>query len=278
MRIPLTYHSDYNTYGFRLDAILPILEKHGIALDIGGSGLAFELSPTAAPYPEWKQALARRRRLSVFEAVCAMGGVDPFTEAETVENYGVNGAVYDMNKALLDEAIDDDLITSIEKREGNHTQYFIEAEGFSAWCDKRNIPRPLPWVFETATPSTDPELRKALVDAQHEIAVLQSQVQTLKSQLAETGLGKDYSAVLDENSGYSPIEMRAALAAWLAVVSDGNPQLRGAAIKPALKQWLNEHRLDYKLGTEAIERCATVANWNKKGGAPKTPSRTVPPV
>ena len=271
-RILLTYHSDYDIYGFRRDEILSILQKHGIDLDIEESGRAADLPPASAQDAEWKQALARRRRLSVFEAVCAMGGIDPFTEAETVENYGVNGAVYDMNKALLDEAIDDGLIISFEKREGNHTKYFIEVESFSAWCDKRNIPRPLPWVFETATPSTDPELRQALEDAKNEVAALKTQVQALTEQLAEMGLGKDYAGILDQNNAFHPPELFVAMNAWRAVMANGDPRALGKGVTDALTTWLDDNKNKYGLSNKAIGRLATVANWNKGGGTPPTPS------
>lgn len=100
----MQYHSDYNKVGFRREIILSILEKHGIILSQDS-----ESSTTACPQrmgqaPAWKQKLALRNRLSIFEATCALAGVDPFTEEETVDNYGINVAAYEMNKVLLDEA------------------------------------------------------------------------------------------------------------------------------------------------------------------------------
>ncbi|UHL62755.1 hypothetical protein LSG25_11735 [Paralcaligenes sp. KSB-10] len=86
-----------------------------------------------------------------------------------------------------------------------------------------------------------------------------------------------YAPYLDENNNLSPIELRATTAAWEAVTGNGDPLITGKAVKPALRKWLTEHAAEYGgLGKEAIERCATVANWNKNGGAPKTPTRTPP--
>lgn len=87
-----------------------------------------------------------------------------------------------------------------------------------------------------------------------------------------------YAPYLDKNNELSPNELRAAVAAWEAVAEAGDPRLNGVAVKTMLKKWLTENSAAYGLGKDAIERCATVANWNKKGGVAKTPSGTPPSV
>lgn len=166
----MTYHSDYDTYGFRKDEILPLLAKHGIALDIGHVEQRSSAQAISAQMPGWKLVLARRKRLSIFEAVCSLVGIDPFTEYETVERHGPNEAAYDMNKTLLDEAIDSGLIQSFERTEGNFTQSFIAVRDFAAWCDDLKLDWPLPWSFDKTTTSTDAELQREVTELRQQLA------------------------------------------------------------------------------------------------------------
>ena len=74
---------------------------------------------------------------------------------------------------------------------------------------------------------------------------------------------------------YAP-KLAAAVNAWLAL--DDAALLKGKSPKQALSKWLRENAADYKLSDDegkpnetGIEECAKVANWQDKGGAPKTP-------
>jgi len=67
---------------------------------------------------------------------------------------------------------------------------------------------------------------------------------------------------------YTP-ELDAALSAWEAVTSNGISAPEGVAAKTALLEWLSKERPN--LTRDARERIATVANWNKRGGATRTP-------
>ncbi len=74
---------------------------------------------------------------------------------------------------------------------------------------------------------------------------------------------------------YAP-KLAAAVQAWLAV--DENAGKNGKSVKQSLVKWLRENAANYKLSDEdgkpnetGIEECAKVANWQDKGGAPKTP-------
>jgi hypothetical protein len=79
-----------------------------------------------------------------------------------------------------------------------------------------------------------------------------------------------------DHPNFSP-KLAAAVAAWQAVT--GNPNLRRAkSVKTALGLWLRENakkfRLTNKVGKvneQALEESVKVANWDPKGGAPKTP-------
>jgi hypothetical protein len=78
------------------------------------------------------------------------------------------------------------------------------------------------------------------------------------------------------NPYYSP-KLAAAVEAWKAVSGDENLR-RGMTPKQALLKWLREHGSEYDLTKEdgnpneqGIEEIAKIANWDIKGGAPRTP-------
>jgi hypothetical protein len=66
-----------------------------------------------------------------------------------------------------------------------------------------------------------------------------------------------------------PQELRAAIEAYQAVSSDSRATA-GKSPRAALRSWLSENR-SAELGANAIDRIATIANWQPSGGAPKTP-------
>jgi len=65
-----------------------------------------------------------------------------------------------------------------------------------------------------------------------------------------------------------PEELRAAVEAFQAVSRTFKP---GRSPKTALTEWLAKHKPE--LGSHAINRVATLVNWQKQGGAPKTPRK-----
>lgn len=75
---------------------------------------------------------------------------------------------------------------------------------------------------------------------------------------------------------YAP-KLAAAVYAWLA--TEDEETTKGKTAKQALVKWLREHAAKYRLSDgggkpneTGIEECAKVANWQEKGGAPKTPN------
>ena len=90
-------------------------------------------------------------------------------------------------------------------------------------------------------------------------------------------MGPDYLSPLAPN--YSP-KLAAAVGAWKAV--SAAPDLRqGKSVKQAIVIWLRQHANEFGLSKEdgspneqGIEEVAKIANWDTKGGAPKTPTKT----
>ena len=71
---------------------------------------------------------------------------------------------------------------------------------------------------------------------------------------------------------YAP-KLAAAVHAWLETA-----EIKGGTPKQALQKWLRNHAGQYdlsdedgKLNEQGIEEVAKVANWQRSGGAPKTP-------
>jgi hypothetical protein len=86
--------------------------------------------------------------------------------------------------------------------------------------------------------------------------------------------GPDYLS--HDHANYSA-KLAAAIQAWNAI--SANPELRrGRSVKQALAIWLRQHANEFGLTKEdgypneqGIEDVAKIANWDTKGGAPKTP-------
>jgi hypothetical protein len=88
-------------------------------------------------------------------------------------------------------------------------------------------------------------------------------------------LGPDYLVPFHQH--YSP-KLAAAIEAWKAISADDQLR-RGKSVKQALMTWLRKHANEFDLtkddgnpNEQGIEDVAKIANWDTKGGAPKTPS------
>ena len=75
---------------------------------------------------------------------------------------------------------------------------------------------------------------------------------------------------------YAP-KLAAAIAVWQAISSTPDSS-KGRSVKSAMQKWLREHAGQYGLLNKdgkpnelGIEEIAKIANWDTKGGAPKTP-------
>ena len=85
-------------------------------------------------------------------------------------------------------------------------------------------------------------------------------------------------AYLDPGQPRYSRNLAAAVRAWIAY-----NEIPGKSPKHVLDKWLREHASEYGMTNEdgnpveaAIDRCATVANWQTVGGAPKTPGANLP--
>jgi hypothetical protein len=81
---------------------------------------------------------------------------------------------------------------------------------------------------------------------------------------------------LDPNHPRYAPKLAAAVRAWMALEDESS--ISGKSPKQALTKWLREHASEFELTDEdgkpnetGIEEAAKVANWQRTGGAPKTP-------
>ena len=123
------------------------------------------------------------------------------------------------------------------------------------------------------------ELEKKYQKQSKELSVLETNTKALNAKFAEVlpklkdAISQNEQAIVDafneaiaaDISNY-PAELAAAIQAWRAVfktTGKGKPKAR-------IKAWLDAHETFKSLSSEAKERIATVANWNKHGGATRT--------
>jgi len=118
-------------------------------------------------------------------------------------------------------------------------------------------------------------------DCQHTTVQVEAARNCLSSRGFESGFffpspkrGPDYLST--DHPSYSP-KLAAAIQAWMVISAD--PELRrGRSVKQALAVWLRQHANEFDLTKEdgnpneqGIEDVAKIANWDTKGGAPRTP-------
>ena len=111
------------------------------------------------------------------------------------------------------------------------------------------------------------------------------EVASLRKWLASRGFtsgfffpnGSDAPDYLDPANTSYAAKLAAAIAVWRAITSDPE-STAGSSVKKAMQKWLRKHAGQFGLTKEdgnpneqGIEEIAKIANWDTKGGAPKTP-------
>lgn len=113
-------------------------------------------------------------------------------------------------------------------------------------------------------------------------------VDSLKSWLQQKGFNHGYffqndvviEDYLNKNNLYYSAKLAAAVAVWKAVSGDPKLKNNGKSIKTNMINWLTAHAAEFDLikddgeiNNNAIDnQVAMVANWDKLGGSPKTPT------
>ena len=117
-----------------------------------------------------------------------------------------------------------------------------------------------------------------------DIHISMVEVSSLKNWMKQRGIkagfffpaNDDTPNYLDPSHPRYSQKLAATVAAWLEM--EDQDMLKGKTAKQSLDKWLRENAAKYGLSDEngnpnakGIDECAKVANWQHKGGAPKTP-------
>lgn len=193
--------------------------------------------------------------LSIIQATLLIVGVDPSDHQFSVEGNAKSPTGYEAGKAALVNAIN-----------GGRLSANVKFEVIERWDPDSEC------MFEDTNESLDV----------HETTI---ELEELKRWLLERGFSEGFfftdqsttAPYLDEKNPRYASKLAATVRAWLSIESEDD--LEGKSPKQALMRWLRENGRDYNLTDEegkpnetGIEECAKVANWQEKGGAPKTPS------
>lgn len=194
--------------------------------------------------------------LTVQQAALLIVGVDPASEiGANVEDWKTHERPkgYEAVKHGLSRALRKGIVTgdNVAKQE---------------WIDQ----------YTTTDIHNTTDIKKSVVERDSLVAWLKSR-----------GINTGFFFPVEKNTGLAPYldasnpryapKLAAAVNAWLAVT---NPN--GKTPKSALAKWLRENAAPYGLSDDegkpneqGIEETAKVANWDAKGGAPKTPTRPI---
>jgi len=188
--------------------------------------------------------------LSVVQAALLIIGEDPSASQEYIDNWEAENRPkgYDAAKAAL--------MNSIERK--RLPAKFVESED--------EMGRPLGRMNWQETTISVEDLRS-----------------WLRSRGIATGFffpepQSDPDYLSESHPNYSP-KLAAAIEAWKVVSADDQLR-RGRSIKQAVIIWLRQHANEFGLTKEdgnpneqGIEDVAKIANWDTKGGSPKTPGK-----
>lgn len=191
---------------------------------------------------------------AVKEAVCA--GTLPFTDAREERQ---NDQGFEWTEKVEFPRLPEPLYVSA-------SQTRIQQAAFLKWAQSKKIPS----MRQTLMQKERAQKRGCVADA--DLVQERSPVSGGDSQLLLAA-----PSPLDTTHPCHPPELGVAIEVWTHVVSSG--VYNGAKTpKTVIEAVLNTDPKYAGISGIAKERIATTANWNKKGGPPKTPGKTNPPT
>ncbi|WP_426192584.1 hypothetical protein [Massilia sp. DWR3-1-1] len=197
---------------------------------------------------QYKKAGTYQRAIA--EAVCA--GTLPFVKAWELHEDYQNGSW--AKEVSFPDLPDSNTII--------HHMTRISQAAFMKWVKSKNIPSYREFVIRSQQKPVDGTVTIVAVDDGENTAA--SEVQLLLPP----------ASYLDPNHPRYTVKLKAAIQAW-ETVTEPPP---GRTAKQALEQWLTDNAADLELThpdgkamTDAIREIAKIANWQLKGGPPKTP-------
>lgn len=198
---------------------------------------------------QYKKAGTYQRAIA--EAVC--GGTLPFVKAWELHEDYQNGP-WDKEIVFPDLPDSNKII---------HHMTRISQAAFMKWVKSKNIPSYREFVTKSQG-NTGNEMAAVIVGDEQVKSKGGSEMQLLSAP----------PSYLDPAHPRYTAKLQAAIRAW-ETVTEPPP---GRTAKQALEQWLTDNAAalelthpDGKAMTDAIREIAKIANWQQKGGSPKTP-------
>lgn len=134
----------------------------------------------------------------------------------------------------------------------------------------------LKWASEKKIPSVRQSLRSAS-SVQQPIQATEVVLEHIPANQSEPALLLAAPSPLDTDHPCHPPELRAATEVWTEVVT--SEAYKGTKTpKTVITEVLNTNPKYAGISEDAKRRIAVTANWNKKGGPPKTPEKVNPPT
>lgn len=222
--------------------------------------------------------------LSVTQAALLIVGIDPSSEASYARDWRPHERPqgYDAaSTALINAILDGRLPATIRRKAWERGWEEVPSEGEKLSTNVKLF-QDQSELHEEAEHGVP---REIIYRAEPDWDLTTIRVDDLQKWLAGRGfkagfffpLATDIPDFLDPRNPFYAPKLAAAIRAWQAV--SGDPKLmRGKTPKQAMMEWLRRNADRFGLtkddgnpNDQGIEEVAKIANWDRKGGAPKTP-------
>lgn len=186
----------------------------------------------------------------------------------------LNGSIYDLKQ--LTSVNFDENFEKVDQQIDEMQNYESKYKDMFRWLNNidTSLDTPANWIKRAqAKKITIPWLDLAIEQGFYNEAKINLEIESDHMRIFDEVYGsvgtpipqatKTQTNIFDKSSATYPPELDFALQAWQAVVNSegkGKPKAR-------IKNWLNDHTT---LSEEAKNRIATVANWDKLGGATRS--------
>lgn len=206
--------------------------------------------------------------LSIIQAALLIAGNDPSVDHAYVEGWSHENRPkgYEAAKTALIHAVRSKRLEAIIRHDAWPRGYNEEVNSEHDLTKYKGIS----YIFKV-----EPDWKSTTIKVDDLIAWLSSRGFRDGFFFPETEKNPDY---LNQQYSCYSAKLAAAIEAWKAVSENADSQ-KGKSIKQALTKWLRINASRFGLykddGTpneQGIEEIAKIANWETKGGAPKTPS------
>ena len=182
------YLFDFERVGFKINEIMPILEKHGINIDSSSDMPESKNKDVALPFPEWKKTMSLLPFLTHKEATAALANIDIYAPYYLSDHERAELSRWEL---VIIRSITTGELKAKETKWGDididfggeASEWSIKPTDLMEWCNTKGIPYPLP--SNTTLPQTDKSLRDALSECDKERLQLKAKVAELEANITQ---------------------------------------------------------------------------------------------